>query len=114
MNYILKCLKQYADFNGRARRREYWIFFITYMIIYYLLYYVFDLLLLSSLFALLFFIPLLAVSVRRMHDIGKSGWWFLVQIIPFVGNIIFIALSLMDSKMGPNRYGANPKEEPGL
>lgn len=110
MNYIKKCLIHYADFKGRARRSEYWTFVIAYMVIYYLLNNLAGLTLLSSIYAVVLFLPFLAVSVRRMHDISKSGLWVLIQFVPIIGNIIFIALSLLDSKPGENQFGPNPKE----
>lgn len=111
MNYIKKCFIHYADFKGRARRSEYWTFALVYMVVYYLLSINQDLNIISSIFAVALFLPFLSVSVRRMHDIGKSGFWVLIQILPIIGNIIFIALTLLDSKPGDNKYGPNPKEE---
>lgn len=109
MDYIIKCLKQYADFSGRARRSEYWTFFLAYTVVYFIIDSVLGLSFVAYIYALLLILPILAVSARRMHDIGKSGWWILIQIVPIVGNIIFIALSLFDSKPGDNQYGPNPK-----
>ncbi|AAM72805.1 MAG TPA: DUF805 domain-containing protein [Chlorobaculum sp.] len=120
MNWYLQVLKKYAEFNGRARRKEYWmfalfniIFLIAAMIIdniagttigvlpYGLFYFV---------YALAVFIPGLAVGVRRLHDVGKSGWFYLIILIPIVGAIWLLVLFCTDGVVGQNEYGINPKE----
>ena len=109
MNWYLKVLKQYADFTGRARRKEYWMFFLFNMIISYgiNLIAVFlelpSLAIVSTLYSLAVLIPALAVGVRRMHDVGKSGWYLLIPIY----NLI---LACTDSEAGSNKWGKNPKE----
>lgn len=108
MNWYLKVLKQYADFKGRARRKEYWMFFLFNMIISYgiaLLAIGIDvpeLAMLSSVYSLAVLIPGIAVGVRRMHDAGKSGWFLLIPIY----NLI---LACTDSEAGSNKWGSNPK-----
>jgi len=120
MNWYLKVLKQYADFSGRARRREFWIFSI-FNIIFIVIAMELDNILgltvgglsfgiIYFLYAIVLFIPSLAVSVRRMHDIDKSGWMLLIGFIPLIGAIWLIVLTLTDSKFGENKYGPNPKE----
>jgi uncharacterized membrane protein YhaH (DUF805 family) len=122
MNWYLSVLKNYAGFNGRARRREYWMFVLFNMIflviavildnifgttidgLFYGLFYV--------LYALAVFIPGLAVCVRRLHDVGKSGWFLLVGLIPIIGSIWLLVLACKDGNPGPNQYGPNPKESP--
>lgn len=119
MNWYLKAYKQYADFSGRARRKECWVFWVCNSIIYILLlllelflaggtnqmpYGVFRTL--AILFAL---IPGLALIVRRLHDVGKSGWMILIILIPFVGFVWITVLSLMDGQPGPNQWGPDPK-----
>ena len=121
MNWYLKVLKQYADFNARARRKEYWMFALFNMIfggiamgldnilgigfgeigVYGPLY---------ILYTLAVFIPGLAVVVRRLHDVGKSGWMMLIALIPLIGAIWLLVLMLTDSNFGENEYGVNPKE----
>ena len=64
---------------------------------------------LASLYNLAVFIPGLAVSVRRLHDIGKSGWWFLILLVPFIGAIVLLIFFCLDSQPGGNKYGSNPK-----
>lgn len=120
MNWYLKVLKQYADFNGRARRKEYWMFTIFNIIfggIAMTLDSVFGIAIegvgygpLYGIYALVLFIPGLAVAVRRLHDIGKSGWMILIALIPVIGAIWILVLMLTDSKLGKNQYGENPKE----
>ncbi len=114
MDWYLKCLKgHYADFNGRARRKEYWMFCLFNMIISCLLGVVdsalFSMQVLSSIYALAVLIPGLAVAVRRLHDVGKSGWMLLVALIPLIGAIWLLILFCSDSKPGANKWGPNPK-----
>ncbi len=108
MKWFLKVFKQYADFKGRARRKEYWMFFLFWIIIYYALLFIPaileipELTFLGVIFYLGSLIPLLAVGVRRMHDAGKSGWFLLVPIYSLI-------LACTDSEEGPNKWGDNPK-----
>jgi len=108
MKWFLKVIKQYADFNGRARRKEYWMFTLIFMIIYYALTFLVIALemptlgILLAIFALGLLVPSIAVAVRRMHDVGKSGWYVLIPIYSFI-------LAVTDSQPGPNEYGENPK-----
>ena len=64
----------------------------------------------SGVFALAMLIPALAVSVRRLHDTDRSGWWFLINFIPLIGAIVFLVFTVQDSKPGENQYGSNPKD----
>ena len=66
--------------------------------------------LLSSVYSIGVLIPSLALSVRRLHDIGRTGWWVLISIIPVIGVVVLLVFMLLDSEPGSNRYGANPKE----
>jgi len=120
MNWYLKVLKQYADFKGRARRKEYWMF-ILFNMIFGIVAMILDNILgiaiegvgygpLYGLYALAVFIPGLAVAVRRLHDVGKSGWMILVVLIPLIGAIWLLVLMVTDSNSGENQYGQNPKE----
>ena len=106
-------MKQYVDFSGRARRKEYWMFALMNAIIAAALIIIDAGLgdeVLQSVYSLVVFLPSLAVGVRRMHDIGKSGWWLLIGLIPLIGSIWLIVLACQDSEPGANRWGANPKE----
>ena len=118
MNWYLGVLKKYAVFNGRAQRAEYW-YFVLFSTIVSIVLMVLDAMtgtldaqtgygLLSGLYTLAVFIPGLAVSVRRLHDIGKSGWWLLIALIPLIGAILLIVWFATDSKED-NQYGKNPK-----
>ena len=114
MNWYLAVLKKYAEFNGRARRQEYWMFFL-YNIIFGLAAGIVDAILgtylvVYTIYSLAVLIPLIAVSVRRLHDTGKSGWLLLIVLIPLIGAIALFVLFLLDSTPEENEYGKNPKE----
>ncbi|HEY5408911.1 MAG TPA: DUF805 domain-containing protein [Ginsengibacter sp.] len=127
MNYYLKALKNYAVFSGRARRSEYW-YFALFNFIFSIVAIILDHLIGSTftfdtvngavvspygyiylLYALFVLIPSLAVAVRRLHDVGKSGWFMFISLIPLVGAIWLLVLFCTDSIPGPNEYGLNPK-----
>ncbi|OYW39782.1 MAG: hypothetical protein B7Z35_03200 [Hydrogenophilales bacterium 12-61-10] len=119
MNWYLGVLKQYAVFKGRARRKEYW-FFILFNLIASLVLTGVDFMtgsldaelgmgLLSGLYSLAVLIPSLAVTVRRLHDTGRTGWWLLIGLIPLIGAIVLLVFMLLDSQPGDNEYGAHPK-----
>jgi uncharacterized membrane protein YhaH (DUF805 family) len=119
MSWYITVLTKYAVFSGRARRKEYWMFFLFNMIVSFLmglvLGFVGSLLgvgttlagIGSTLYTLGIIIPSIAVAVRRMHDSGRSGWWILVPL----ANLFFL---IVDSQEGDNEYGPNPKTEPGV
>lgn len=113
MNGYLATLKKYADFRGRARRTEYWLFFLFNLVIATLLgvvdFFLGTLGALGALFALAILIPSIAVAARRMHDTNRSGWWLLIAFIPVIGTIALIIFLLLDSDPGENRFGSNPK-----
>ena len=107
MNYYLKVLQNYATFSGRARRSEYWYFFLINVIISFILGFVGGVMgtsILSNIYVLAVLIPGIAVGVRRMHDVDKSGWFLLITIY----NLI---LACTEGTKGENEYGADPKEE---
>ena len=110
---ITSVLSQYANFNGRARRSEYWYYVLAYAIISAVLnalaQYSSIFTVLSGIFGLALICPTLAVAVRRLHDIGKSGWYYLFALIPLVGAIILLVWFVKDSEPGDNMYGPNPK-----
>lgn len=121
MNWYVKVLKQYVDFDGRARRREYWIFAVFNMIFSFLAVIfdnIFDIAIrgigygpIYLVYALVVFLPSLGVSVRRLHDVGKSGWYLFISLIPIIGSIWLLVLFCTDSQEGKNDYGENPKQE---
>jgi len=106
-------LERYAQFTGRARRAEFWWFFLASFIIGI----GFNILIAVSsifwivyvLYALALLIPNLAVGVRRLHDTDKSGWWLLIGLIPLIGIIVLIVFFATDGQPGPNQYGASEK-----
>lgn len=113
MNWYLGCWKKYAEFSGRARRTEYWMFFL-FNFLAGIVFGVLDGALgmsgtLGGLYNLAVLIPGLAVLIRRLHDTGRSGWWWLIALVPLVGIIVLIVFLCGDSQPGENRYGANPK-----
>tara|TARA_B110000238_G_scaffold139138_1_gene150051 strand:- start:165 stop:506 length:342 start_codon:yes stop_codon:yes gene_type:complete len=109
-----------AAFNGRARRKEYWMYTLFNMI-FAVVAFILDSILgigiegigygpLYLIYSLVVFIPGLAVLVRRLHDVGKSGWMFFIVLIPLIGAIWLLVLMLTESNPGENKYGPNPKE----
>jgi uncharacterized membrane protein YhaH (DUF805 family) len=119
MEWYLKALRQYADFTGRARRKEYWMFALFNTIISVVLAILDSALSLNSvlspslLYSLTVLLPSLAVGVRRLHDTGRSGWWMLIGIIPLIGGIVLIVFFATNGEEQPNAYGPNPKAIPG-
>ena len=114
MNFYVDAWKKFADFNGRARRKEFWIFLLINMAVLYGLQFIAEHLgivgtIILGVCGLSILVPSAAVSIRRMHDIGKSGWWVLVNFIPLIGSIWFIILGAKDSVPGTNEWGACPK-----
>ena len=121
MQWYLAVLQKYAIFQGRARRKEVWMFLLISAIIYIVLTIV-DLLiglydtdtgvgLLSGLYWLAVIIPTLAVGARRLHDTGRSGFWLFLYLIPVIGWIVLIVFYATDGDMDENEYGPDPKAE---
>ena len=113
MNWYIEVLKKYAVLTGRARRKEYWYFYLFSILSAIVLGIVDGLAgssgLFGELYALVIVIPSIAVSIRRLHDIGKSGWWLLILLVPLVGVIVLLIFAVQDSQPGKNDYGPNPK-----
>ena len=117
LSWYFTVLKKYATFTGRAKRAEYW-YFVLFSTIASIILTILDAIfgtlspsgtgLLSGIYSLAVFIPALAVGARRLHDIGKSGWWQLIVLIPIIGVILLIVWFATDSKEN-NQYGKNPK-----
>ena len=111
MEYFLGAYKKYADFTGRARRKEFWMFVLFSFIVAIVLGIIDSIIgfqLLGMLFSLGSLIPSLAIGARRLHDTGRSGWWQLLYLIPLIGLIIMIVFLVQDSHPD-NEYGPNPK-----
>ena len=115
MNNYLKVWKNYATFSGRARRTEFWEFNLinwgVCLLIAFIAIGIPKLEFIISIYGLAIFIPSLAVQVRRMHDVGKSGWFLLIQLIPLIGGIWILVLELRAGEVGSNRFGDDPKLE---
>jgi uncharacterized membrane protein YhaH (DUF805 family) len=128
MQWYLKALKQYADFHGRARRTEFWMFVLVNVVISIILGIIdtatgtanafasggmasYSPGILGSIYGLAVLIPSIAVTVRRLHDTDRSGWWFFIQLIPVVGGIVILVFACLEGTRGPNRFGADPKLE---
>lgn len=119
MNYYLEVLQKYIEFNGRARRAEFWWFELINFIIVLVLMAIDQLLgmraegslgVLSGLYSLAVFLPHLGVGVRRLHDCGTTGWVIVVGLIPLLGTGLLVFLWIREGTPGDNEYGSNPKE----
>lgn len=134
-NYgYVSAMKKYVRFSGRAPRKEYWMFILIYMIGVFILSFVdgalfgytsetvssgsgfsarvnLDSPIFSGIFVIAHFLPGLAAAIRRMHDIGRSGWWILISLVPFIGVFIMIYWLAKRSEAGTNRFGDNPYNE---
>ncbi|KZN49159.1 DUF805 domain-containing protein [Pseudoalteromonas luteoviolacea] len=112
MEWYISVLKNYAVFEGRARRKEYWMFFLFNIIVSVILGFIDGLLgtsFLGIIYALAIFVPTLALSVRRLHDTGRSGWWMLIAFIPIIGTLALFVFFILEGEESENQYGLNPK-----
>lgn len=118
MKWFWIVMKKAAVLEGRARRKEYWMFTLVSCVIVfgltvadYILGWMLmpDVGVLSTIASLIFLVPNIAVSVRRLHDIGKSGWWLLLFFVPIIGPIALLVMFCFDSEAYANRFGVNPK-----
>lgn len=121
MKWYLKAFRQYADFSGRSRRTEYWMFTL-FQVFFAAIAILLDVLLGTTieplpygiifiLYAMASFIPGVALSVRRLQDLNKSGWMLLIGLIPLAGAIWLFILMCLEGTKGENLYGFDPKEE---
>jgi len=137
MEWMLLPLKRYAQFSGRSRRKEYWMYVLFLFIVAIVLSIIESILglgghavltsetsssgvfygalvnrgILSNLFLLATFIPSLAVGVRRLHDTNRSGWWYLLAFVPLIGSIVLLVWFCTAGTPGPNNYGDDPMSE---
>jgi len=121
VKWYLMVWKRYVEFSGRSRRKELWMFVLWNTIVAIVLSVgglvtatkgsslSIAIFALYIIYALAVLVPSLAVEVRRLHDIGKSGWWLLIALVPLVGAILLFVWWVSDSQAGDNQYGANPK-----
>lgn len=127
MDLMFAPLRKYADFQGRARRSEFWLFTLMLYVVSIVLYVpmlafggdmqttgeinpvagIFMLLLVV--FSLGTLIPSIAVTVRRLHDTNRSGWWIFIALVPLVGGLVLLIFEVLDGTPGPNRFGPDPK-----
>ena len=113
-------INNYVNFNGRASRSEYWWFFLFTMILQFIALPIdivvlgYDMMdpgaiqIVGTIAGLALFLPSLCVLVRRLHDLGKSGWWFLIALIPFLGIIVLLVFMVTEGEQLPNQYGEVP------
>jgi uncharacterized membrane protein YhaH (DUF805 family) len=142
MHYYFRALKKYADFKGRARRKEFWFFMLWSTIIYFVLGIIdaiggfqvvlytfpaptintetgtettqlppFQLGILWMLYCIAIIIPTIAISVRRLHDINRTGWLYLLILVCFLGSLALIVLYIIPGTKGENKYGPDPIQE---
>jgi uncharacterized membrane protein YhaH (DUF805 family) len=121
MEYYFSVLKNYAVFSGRARRKEYWMFTLMNIVVLMILVAsdaftsAFDtgygVGYLTIFYSLAILIPSLAVTIRRLHDTGRSGWWYFIGLVPVVGSIAMLVFTLQEGNIGSNEYGQDPKDE---
>ncbi len=116
MEWMILPLKRYAAFRGRSRRREFWMFALFQILLLIVAGFVDRAIgyesgegLVGPILALAVIVPSIAVSVRRLHDTERSGWWVWISLIPILGSIALLALFCMEGTGGPNRYGGDPK-----
>ena len=118
MEYFIRAYKNFANFEGRDTRKQYWMFYLFY-IIFYILCVIIDGVLyanglvgedgfLSIIYSLISFIPSISITTRRLHDIGKSGWWQLIMLIPLLGILIVFYWMAKEGMHEDNQYGPNP------
>jgi uncharacterized membrane protein YhaH (DUF805 family) len=121
MDWMLLPLKRYADFSGRSRRKEYWMFVLGVFIAVIVLSIIEGVLgltgmvggvygPLTTLLFLAIIVPSIAVQVRRFHDQDKSGWFVLLALIPFLGGLAILVFMCLEGTKGPNRFGPDPKD----
>jgi uncharacterized membrane protein YhaH (DUF805 family) len=121
MTWYLEALMSYADFGGRASRRQFWGFLVVHLFVSFLLVFGDAILtagsnagygVLSGLYWLATLVPALAVAVRRLHDIGRSGLWVLIGFVPVLGALVLLLMALLEGEPGANGYGPNPRVAP--
>jgi len=121
MFWYVEALTKYAVFRGRARRKEYWYFVFISALVSLVLFLIDEssgnidaetgLGLLGGIYMLAILLPGLSVSVRRLHDTGRSGWWFLVNFVPVIGPLVMLLFMLQEGQPDANEYGLNPVME---
>ncbi|AXY02541.1 DUF805 domain-containing protein [Vibrio alfacsensis] len=118
-DWYYKVILNYTVFSGRARRLEYWYFTLVNVLVNLVMAIIDRLIGLvvhienfgffGMIYALFIMIPSIAVTVRRLHDSGRTGWWALIALVPIIGIVVLLYFLVQDSEEGSNQYGANPK-----
>jgi uncharacterized membrane protein YhaH (DUF805 family) len=118
MNWYLTVLKKYAVFSGRARRKEYWFFILFHILVIIGLSIIETMLgmggetagygMLTLIYTLAVFLPALGVTIRRLHDSDRSGWWVLIGFVPLIGGIVLLIFMILPGTSGSNRFGPDP------
>ena len=127
MEWMLMPLRRYADFQGRSRRKEYWMFVLFLLLCEIPLFILGGILggfsghgssagmglfgLILLIFGLAVFVPALAVQIRRFHDQDKSGWFVLLGLIPFIGGLVVLVFMCLEGTSGANKFGPDPKSD---
>ena len=129
MNLMFQPLRKYADFQGRARRSEFWLFWLFTFVVGFVLQMIGGMMggaadpsnpaamysspagIVLLLFYLAILIPSIAVAIRRLHDTNRSGWWLLIALIPFIGALVLLVFYVLPGTVGPNKFGEDPKGE---
>ncbi len=124
MSWYILAWKKAVDFSGRSRRKEYWYFQLFNILVFFIVFAAAILLdpsfserghqnnagsVLITLYAIATILPAFAVTVRRLHDIGKSGWWYFISFVPLIGGIILLVFACTDSEAFANQWGLDPK-----
>jgi uncharacterized membrane protein YhaH (DUF805 family) len=117
MNWYMEALRKYAEFSGRSRRKEFWMFTLINAVVIFAMAFAsafykdninpFGIILLVYILAIV--IPSLALTIRRLHDIGRSGWWIFISLVPFIGSIVMLIFEVLPGEVGDNPYGPDPK-----
>ena len=126
MYWYIHALKNYFNFSGRARRKEFWMFTLFYTIFVLVVAFLDSMLgsarsmeealdlkgFFSFIYALAMLVPSISVAVRRLHDTNRSGWWILISLVPVVGIFMLLFFMVLNSDEGFNRFGSSPKFDP--
>ena len=125
MDWYIRVWQRYAEFSGRSRRMEYWMFTLVHAIILFVLCIGitgFGVLkqpaigatsgLIAAAYGLAALIPCFVVTVRRLHDINKTGWWILISLVPVAGGIALLVMTFLEGTRGANQYGPDPRLAP--
>ena len=113
MDWYLTVLKKYTELNGRARRKEYWMFCLINLLIYIGCAVIDTVIgswgIVSMIYSLAVLVPSITVTVRRLHDTGRPGWWLAIVLVPLIGALVLLVFMVLDSEPEANDFGPNPK-----